>query len=103
MVKLAIIIFCIAATTTTLAADPTRPVLGGQALPVASKKSPSKQSLTAIIKRDNQYFAVLDGDIYQQGDRYLGGRIRKITRTSVLLSLPNGNKKLTLIPKIKSQ
>ena len=103
MVKLITLIFCVGAATSTLAADPTRPVIGSQSATKAPKKSPSKQSLTAIIKRNNQYLAVLDGDIYRQGDRYLSGRIKKITSTSVLLSLPNGNKRLTLIPKIKSQ
>ena len=103
MAKSIILILFVATVTTKLAADPTRPVIGVQAQAKETKKSPSKQSLTAIIKRNNQYLAILDGNIYRQGDRYLSGRIKKITRTSVLLSLPSGNKKLTLIPKIKSQ
>ena len=87
----------------TFAADPTRPMLGAQKSTATESKTATQKSLTAIIKRKDFYLAVLDGKTYRQGDRYLNGRITRITRTSVMLSLPEGSKRLTLIPKIKSQ
>jgi hypothetical protein len=83
--------------------DPTRPQTGHT--PVKSVKQSSAkasaQPLTAIISKNNQAIAVIEGNFYRQGDYYRGSKVVQIDLDKVLLSSSSGNFQLTLIPKIK--
>lgn len=85
------------------AKDPTRPLLpnhksGSTEKP---KSAPAKQPLTAVITRNNQRFAIIEGKSYRTGDYYRGNRIVNIFKDRVLLNSSSGNIQLTFIPKIK--
>ena len=84
------------------AADPTRPKIDYVKPKQSASKQKSKQPLTGIIKKAKGYVAILDGDVYKQGDRFNGERITKISRTYVLLSGQQGTRRLTLISDLKS-
>ncbi len=96
------IFFSISISSLALAADPTRPKFNHVKPQKSANKHPSKQALTGIIKKAKGYVAILDGEVYKQGDRFNGERITRISRTYVLLAGQQGTRRLTLISDLKS-
>ncbi len=87
-----------------LAKDPTKPLyFKPKAAPKQTQPTNIKQPLTGIIKKGNQYFAVLEGKLYKKGDYYRDSRIVKITRSSVRLNNDKGSRVLSLFAKLRSQ
>lgn len=69
-----------------------------KAMPNVSVK---KTKLTAIFKKDDRKFAVINGKRYQEKDSYQGNTIIKIGTNKVILRADNKNHQLILVPKIK--
>ncbi|MET1255687.1 hypothetical protein [Aliikangiella maris] len=104
MVKYLLVIILSCWLSGVYANDPTRPLIINKP-PINQSQSlntqPSKQLLTAIFYRNNQYFAIIDEKTYQKGDRYRGDKIVSITTHRVTLRSSKGLYSLNLYEKIK--
>lgn len=87
-----------------MAKDPTRPLLPAAGSSVIEQKNNSnkKSSLTAILKKNGNYYAIIGDKLYQKDDSYAGKKIIEITHNKVVLLSDQGRKNLYLFTSVKS-
>jgi len=89
---IAVILWVLVSSNSWANSDPTRPFFAESL--TAKTKQHSALKLQTIIKTDQRYKAVINGNLVNNGDRVLGYTVKKITANTALLS--KAEKQLTL-------